>query len=335
NVYWTEILVEWINIIIKKVWPNIGTISQQIAKRLVEPKIKEILNRLRLEELSNFKLKGVILGSIPARVGGIKVYERNTGRDEIVMDIEIIYQGDARVNFSVQHMDCEVHQISFRGTVRLTIKPLMDVMPLIGGFEFYFMQMPEYDYSLGKLANFGEIPGISNIIKSVLDNIIRRGFVWPNRFSFYFPIESVRSLENQLFAMPTPQGVLEVMVSKGRNLVKKDKHLIGGKSDPYIILSIGEKNISFKNQYAEKTVDPTWNYKAAFPLEEIQGLDLKLEVYDYDAGSEDDFMGRTFLSVSSVLAGNIEDRWIRLDDTKHGEILVSMIWKPITQNTGI
>ena len=38
------------------------------------------------------------------------------------------------------------------------------------------------------------------------------------------------------------------MVSKGRNLVKKDKHLIGGKSDPYIILSIGEKNISFKNQ---------------------------------------------------------------------------------------
>ena len=28
-------------------------------------------------------------------------------------------------------------------------------------------------------------------------------------------------------------------------------------------------------------------------------------------------------------------RWIRLDDTKHGDILVSMIWKPITQNTGI
>ena len=31
--------------------------------------------------------------------------------------------------------------------------------------------MPEYDYSLGKLANFGEIPGISNIIKRLSLNL--------------------------------------------------------------------------------------------------------------------------------------------------------------------
>ena len=36
-----------------------------------------------------------------------------------------------------------------------------------------------------------------------------------------------------------------------------------------------------------------------------------VQVYDYDAGSEDDFMGRTFLSVSSVLAGNLEDRFVQ------------------------
>jgi hypothetical protein len=43
---------------------------------------------------------------------------------------------------------------------------------------------------------------------SVLDNIIRRGFVWPNRFNFYLPIEAVHNLRDQTFAMPSPQAVV-------------------------------------------------------------------------------------------------------------------------------
>jgi hypothetical protein len=31
---------EWMNVILRKVWPNFGEIARQIAKRLVEPKIK-------------------------------------------------------------------------------------------------------------------------------------------------------------------------------------------------------------------------------------------------------------------------------------------------------
>ena len=42
------------------------------------------------------------------------------------------------------------------------------------------------------------------------------------------------------------QGVFCVGVAEGQDLVKKDKHLIGGKSDPYVVLKIGENKISFK-----------------------------------------------------------------------------------------
>ena len=35
-------------------------------------------------------------------------------------------------------------------------------------------------------------------------------------------------------------------MAEGQDLVKKDKHLIGGKSDPYVVLKIGENKISFK-----------------------------------------------------------------------------------------
>lgn len=319
---------EWMNVILRKVWPNLGEIARQIAKRLVEPKIKEILNRLKLEGVSNFKLKNFLLGNLPARVGGIKVYDRNTGRDEIVLDLEILYEGDASANFTIQNLECELGQITFRGTVRLTMKPLMDAMPVVGGLEAYFMKMPEYDYSLGKMAGLGEMPGISNIIRSVLDNIIRRGFVWPNRFNFYLPIEAVQNLRDQTFAMPSPQGVLQILVSEARHLMKKDHSLAGGKSDPYITISIGEKRISFVDRYVENSVNPVWNYAADFPIEEASGLDIKIEVFDFDNGSEDDFLGRTSIPVTSIMDADSFDRWITLDDAKHGDIKVRGIWRP-------
>eukprot|EP00090_Calanus_glacialis_P001213 TRINITY_DN10844_c0_g1_i1.p1 TRINITY_DN10844_c0_g1~~TRINITY_DN10844_c0_g1_i1.p1 ORF type:complete len:634 (-),score=188.89 TRINITY_DN10844_c0_g1_i1:498-2399(-) len=327
--------VEWINVIMKKIWPNIGQISKLVAKRLVEPKINEILKRLalkgvNLETVSNFKLKDLILGSVPARIGGIKVYDRNTGRDEIVMDIEIIYGGDARVKFSVQKMDCEINQVNFRATARLVIKPLMDVLPLIGGLEFYFISMPSMDYNLGGMANVGEIPGISNMIRSVLDSIIRKGFVWPNRFNFFLPLESVAHLHKQGFALPSPQGVLTILIREGRDLVKKDKHLMGGKSDPYVVLNIGETKISFVDQYVDSDVNPVWNYVAEFPIEEPSGLALNLEVFDFDSGSDDDFMGRSSINIESFVETGSYEHWLTLEDTKHGSVLVKGVWSPIS-----
>lgn len=329
--------VEWINVILKKMWPNFGHISKLVAKRLVEPKINEILKRLalkgvNLESLSNFKLKDLILGSIPARVGGIKVYDRNTGREEIVMDIEIIYGGDARVKFSVQKMDCEINQVNFRATARVTIKPLIDALPIIGGVEFYFISMPSLDYNLGGMANFAEIPGISNMIRSVLDSIIRKGFVWPNRFSFFLPLESLGQLPDQDFVLPSPQGVLTIVVREGRDLVKKDKHLMGGKSDPYVVLSIGETKVSFVDQYVDSDVNPIWNYCSDFPIEEPSGMTLNLEVFDFDAGSEDDFMGRTAINIESFVEHGSQEHWLTLEDTKHGSVLVKGIWSPMTSS---
>ena len=98
---------EWVNLVLRKVWPKFEEITNQVAKLLVEPKVNEILKRLsikglNLETLSGFKIKQVVLGNIPARVQGIKVYERNVARDELVVDVELMYAGDARVKFALQ-----------------------------------------------------------------------------------------------------------------------------------------------------------------------------------------------------------------------------------------
>ena len=57
----------------------------------------------------------------------------------------------------------------------------MNVMPIVGGFELYFMQMPQLEYNLAGLANFADIPGFSNIVKNTLHRVIGTRLVWPNR----------------------------------------------------------------------------------------------------------------------------------------------------------
>ena len=128
-----------------QIWASFRTTStvllargNQIVKLLVEPKINEIMKRLsikglNLETLSAFKIKQLVLGSIPARVQGIRVYERNTARDELVLDVEVMYAGDLRVKFALQGLDCEINQVTFRGTIRIGLKPLMSTMPVVGG----------------------------------------------------------------------------------------------------------------------------------------------------------------------------------------------------------
>ena len=111
-------------------------------------------------------------------------------------------------------------------------------------------------------------------------------------------------------------------------MLKKDKHIGGsGKSDPYAIISIGERKVSFRNRYVPKTVNPTWDYSTTFVMEDPAGQKLDIEVYDFDAGSSDDFLGKTSLPISDIIQKVNFDDWITLSEVKHGDIHVCSDWK--------
>ena len=47
-------------------------------------------------------------------------------------------------------------------------------------------------------------------------------------------------------------------------------------------------------------------------------------------GSEDDFMGQVDVSVNSLVESRTFQQWLRLENTKHGEILLSSQWCPVS-----
>ena len=322
--------VEWINQVLSQLWTNVDSCATFYVKTLIEPELHKILDLMRLHQLSGFRVKRVDLGVIPARLEGIKVYDKKylgSKIDEIILDCDVVYAGDAKVAFTLQGISAEIKDVKFRGMARVHLKPLLNGFPFVGGFEMYFLNMPTLAYGLGGVGTFGEVPGINGIVRSVVEDVIRTRFVWPSKFKLYFPLENMDQQSKVSYMLPRPAGLLSVTLKEARNLVKKDKNIVGsGSSDPYAIVSIGERKISFRNRYVAKTVNPSWDYTTDFVMEDPSGQRMDIEVYDYDTGSADDSLGTTSLSLSDVIQKKFYDSWITLNDVKSGDIHVCCGW---------
>ena len=211
---------------------------------------------------------------------------------------------------------------------RITLKPLMHTFPFVGGFELYFLNQPMLEYSLGGIGTFAEMPGANSIVKTIVEDQIRSRFVWPNKFHLYLPMDLVKTVPNKSFLLSKPAGTIEIFVPEAKNLLRKDKYLTGsGSSDPYITLSIGQRKISFRENYVAKTVNPVWNYESKFVIEDSHGQELKIEVFDYDNSSSDDFLGLKVIDLGALISKQSSDEWITLEDVKHGQIHLKSKWR--------
>lgn len=76
-----------------------------------------------------------------------------------------------------------------------------------------------------------------------------------------------------------------------------------------------------------KTVNPIWNYDASFVIETFQSQTLKIEAFDHDNSSSDDFLGIKEVQLSTLVDHKTFSDWLTLDEVKHGELLLKSRWK--------
>jgi len=90
---------------------------------------------------------------------------------------------------------------------------------------------------------------------------------------------------------------ISVQVVQGSNLAAKDTGMFSRKrsSDPYFIIRFREK--SYKSQTIKKTLKPVWNAPSLDlgVLTETEPKSVKIDVFDYDGASSDDFMGQVVI----------------------------------------
>ncbi|XP_031833796.1 extended synaptotagmin-like protein 2 isoform X2 [Nomia melanderi] len=318
---------EWLNKVLYKVWPNINHFARELCKQSIEPAI--------VEKLTEYKIKGfqfdrLVLGRIPLKIYGIKAYDKNTSRNEVIMDADIMYAGDCDITFSVGNIKGGIKDFQIRGMMRIVMKPLIPIMPIIGGVQAFFLNPPAINFNLVGVADVLDLPGFNDILRKTIVEQIAAFVVLPNKIviplSESVPVETLK--------MPEPEGVLRIHVVEAKHLMKKDIGVLGkGKSDPYAIINVGAQE--FRTKTIDNTVNPKWDFWCEFIVDKSLGAyynTVVAHLFDKDNAGQDDPLGRASIEVSRVKKkGNI-DTWVSLEQAKHGMVHLRLTWFQFSKN---
>ncbi|XP_055637843.1 extended synaptotagmin-2 isoform X2 [Toxorhynchites rutilus septentrionalis] len=309
---------EWLNRILKQVWPNANFFAKNLIKESIEPNIQQAMAGYKL---NGFKFDRMILGTIPPRIGGVKVYDKNVSRNEIIMDLDLFYAGDCDISFSVSGLRGGIKDFQIHGTVRVIMKPLIAQMPLVGGLQIFFLNNPNIDFNLVGVVDLLDMPGLSDILRKIIVEQVAAIMVLPNKL----PIVLNDAVPALLLKMPEPEGVLRIHVVEAKDLMKKDISVLGkGKSDPYAIISVGAQQ--FRTQTIDNNVNPKWDYWCEAPIHAENSQNLQIVLYDKDDASDDELLGRATVEISSVTRNGEIDTWLTLEQAKHGLVHVRLTW---------
>lgn len=126
-------------------------------------------------------------------------------------------------------------------------------------------------------------------------------------------------------------GHLTVKVFRATGLAAAD---LGGKSDPFCVLELGNARLQTQTEY--KTLTPSWNKIFTFNVKDINNV-LEITVYDEDRDHKVEFLGKIAIPLLRIRNG--EKRWYALKDKKlrarakgnSPQILLEMtvLWNPI------
>ena len=118
-------------------------------------------------------------------------------------------------------------------------------------------------------------------------------------------------------------GNLRVEVLDGAELPAADKN---GYSDPYCKFLMNGTQV-FKTATQKKTLHPAWNEAFDVPVRSRTAAKFQAEVYDWDRGNQDDFLGGTPIDLSGVEPFQAQEVTLKLDG-KSGVVRLKLLFKP-------
>lgn len=172
-------------------------------KDVIEPKIAEALSEYKL---NGFKFDRILLGTIPPRIGGVKVYDKNISRNEIILDVDLFYASDCDINFQLAGMRAGIKDFQIHGMVRIIMKPLISKIPLVGGLQVFFLNNPEIDFNLVGVADLLDMPGLSDMLRRIIVEQIGAIMVLPNKL----PIVLSDEVPSIAVKMPEPEVLMHI-----------------------------------------------------------------------------------------------------------------------------
>ena len=309
----------WLNEIINRFWPFIEGMTRNILKDTVEPEIQKNLP----QALKTLYFDKIELGQKPPFFGNIKSYSGSgtSKPSEFIIDVDLTYNGDAQVKLSVKNVKLGISDVQIHGPLRIILKPLLSGQTLVGGVTVFFLKRPKINFNLTNLLNVLDFPGFKKTLRSIVDDVIASLVVLPNRIA----VPLAECVDAGDLQYPIPEGLLRVQMLEARELATSDFSLIGkGSPDPYAILEVGAQ--TFRTNTMKNERNPTWEENFEAFVDNSEGQELQIYLYDHDVASKDSKLGNVDIKIHSVVEEGVQDVWLPLEKAKQGNVHLRLQW---------
>lgn len=340
--------VEWVNMVLGKLWKVYrGGIENWIIG-LLQPVID---NLKKPDYVERVEIKQFSLGDEPLSVRNV---ERRTSRrvNDLQYQIGLRYTGGARMllmlslKFGIIPIAVPVGVRDFDIDGELWVKlRLIPTEPWVGAVSWAFVSLPKIKFELSpfRLFNLMAIPVLSMFLKKLLTEDLPRLFVRPKKIVLDFQKgKAVGPVANDLKSGEQDGnedfvGELSVTLVDARKLF-----YIYGKTDPYVVLSLGDQIIRSKKN-SQTTVfgppgEPIWNQDFHLLVANPRRQKLYIQVKD-SLGFADLSLGTGEVELGSLKDTVPTDRIIELQggwglfkNGFTGELLLRLTYKAYVED---
>lgn len=340
--------VEWVNMVLGKLWKVYrGGIENWIIG-LLQPVID---NLKKPDYVERVEIKQFSLGDEPLSVRNV---ERRTSRrvNDLQYQIGLRYTGGARMllmlslKFGIIPIAVPVGVRDFDIDGELWVKlRLIPTEPWVGAVSWAFVSLPKIKFELSpfRLFNLMAIPVLSMFLTKLLTEDLPRLFVRPKKIVLDFQKgKAVGPVANDLKSGEQDRnedfvGELSVTLVDARKLF-----YIYGKTDPYVVLSLGDQIIRSKKN-SQTTVfgppgEPIWNQDfhlfVANPRKQKLYIQLKdsLGFTDISIGTGEVDLGSLKDTVPTDRIVELQGGWGLFKNGFTGELLLRLTYKAYVED---
>ncbi|KAH7883879.1 C2 domain-containing protein [Phlebopus sp. FC_14] len=306
---------DWLNNFLDRFW----LIYEPVLSATVVASVDQILSTSTPAFLDSLRLTTFTLGTKAPRIDKVRTFP-NTEDDIVMMDWGISFtpndvsdltprQAAQKVNpkivlsvrvgkgLATAAMPILIEDISFTGLMRIRMK-LVSNFPHIQIVDITFLEKPIFDYVLKPVGGdtFGfdiaHIPGLSDFIREMVHATLGPMMYDPNVFTL--------NLEQLLSGIPLDAaiGVIQVTVEAARGL--KTSKIGGGSPDPFVSISINNREELARTKYRPSTYNPTWMETKFILVNSLQDS-LVLSLLDYNEHRKDTPLGAATFGLEKLL----------------------------------
>ncbi|KAK9807354.1 hypothetical protein WJX73_005591 [Symbiochloris irregularis] len=312
--------VGWVNDTIDQLWPYVND--------AVSVTMREQLNPLLAENkpgwMSSIKLYRFDLGDKPPQVNGMKVYKNQAVKDQVIIEADFVWAGANDVQLVVKPIPKTLggieavgkavgNLISLRvgtqklivtGRIRLSLKPLIDDLPIVGAIHVAFVEVPKFSLNLTLYGgDISFLPGLEAWLTAFVKDNVLRPFVLPQ--AFVYPL-----VDSAHLGIEKPEGMVFVKLIEATNVPRMD---LFSDSDPYVKMFVRDKRIQ-KSQVKENSKNPKWNEDFKFLVHEPDYQALNAIMFDWDRVNADDEIGRISVPIKDLPHAEPQDLWLEIFD---------------------